>query len=206
MSKPAAKKSKTEGATVAPAATPSSSTDVNRIAELEKALAASEVKVAAFEKAQAKAEAKAAELDCCADGACGLGQKVESVTEWCGGNKFNSKVGPEGHVLLLETGGGGEHIAPMQAVLGSASTCAAVGMLTKLQEKCTVDKLAKGMRAPMPGIPQSVFRTISLKYVVTSADASEDYVQECVKEHGCSVMANLGGVTKASQSAELLRP
>lgn len=107
MSKPAAKKSKTEGATAAPAATPSSSTDVNRIAELEKALAASEVKVAAFEKAQAKAEAKAAELDCCADGACGLGQKVESVTEWCGGNKFNSKVGPEGHVLLLETGGGG---------------------------------------------------------------------------------------------------
>ena len=121
--------------------------DGNKVLELETALAVSKAKVTAYENAQADAIAKAAELDCCADGACGLGQKVLSVTEWCGGNKFNSKAEPEGHEFMLETGGGGEHIAPMQAVLGCASTCAAVGLLTKLQEKCTVDKLTIKVRA-----------------------------------------------------------
>ena len=172
----------------------------------------SEAKVAAYMQRDAEAEAKAAADDCCADeNGCSLGQKVSSVTTWEGEQLFKSVAAPEGHSMTLQTGAGGTHIAPMQAVLGAAATCSAIGVLNKLKDTCTVAKFsvaADARRAPMPhlGIPQSVFRTIRLKYVITSPDATEQMVQECIKDHSCSVLANLGGVSTTTQSARLLRP
>ena len=92
-----------------------------------------------------------------------------SVTEWCGGNRKDIslcwRLLGEGSTFVVTTmlaaaaatvlpGAAfvaAEFVAvtfvPMQAVLGCASTCAAVGLLTKMQEKCTVDKLTIKVRA-----------------------------------------------------------
>eukprot|EP01065_Artemidia_motanka_P039155 TRINITY_DN48007_c0_g1_i1.p1 TRINITY_DN48007_c0_g1~~TRINITY_DN48007_c0_g1_i1.p1 ORF type:complete len:241 (+),score=56.32 TRINITY_DN48007_c0_g1_i1:100-723(+) len=129
-------------------------------------------------------------------------QKVGGTTRWLGDNKFDCQIGPEGHSLIIEPGPGGEHQAPMQALIAASASCAGSGVVSKIEAagyhlddmeiKCSANR-----------IPGSVFETLNLHFVVTSQDVPEAWLSEVVGMHRCSVNDSVAGVTRVTMTGEV---
>ena len=145
------------------------------------------------------------------------GKAVTCNTKWlknAPGEVYETICGPEGHKVRIEPGPGGNNAAPMQILLPAAACCSATGVLAKLQEAgITVDgleiKTAATRSTPaqhrQPDLPASVFTTMEMEVIITSADADEVVVDEIVRNHNCSVVSNMKRTTRLTKSSVVKR-
>lgn len=132
---------------------------------------------------------------------------MESVTRLVSDNVFETEM--NGIKVKLDTGSEQkENLSPVENILPSIASCSAIDVVDILKKKrkevreLVIETQAERRQEPLP----KIITDIKLKFIVTSADATDKDVEQAVRlsmDKYCTVSAMLSPVANISYEWEI---